>query len=292
MILVDMNQITIGTIMAESKGKPVLQEDLIRHMVINNIRNIRTKNHNMYGELVICYDNHRSWRKDSFVYYKQSRKEKRDTSDVNWKELFEILNKIKTEISENLPYKVLCVDNCEADDIIAVVCKENHHKDNILIVSSDGDFQQLQKYPNVNQYSPIHKKMLKCNNPEEYLFEHIIRGDSSDGVPNILSQDDIFTIDGKRQSSITAKKYEEYRKLWIDSGKYGFMDVCHISTDPFVLKNINRNITLIDFESIPENIQTKIKDAYENTVPAKRNKIMNYFVSKNMKNMIEHISEF
>lgn len=287
-----MNQITIGAIMAESKGNPVLNEDLIRHMVINNLRLFKNKHSKDYGNPVVCYDGMNSWRKSVFEYYKKSRKDQRQKSKVDWTELFRILNKIKTEIKENLPYKVMCLDNCESDDLIAVLTKNYHHKENIMIISSDGDFQQLQKYPNVQQYSPIHKKVITSNNPEEYLFEHILKGDSSDGIPNILSQDDIFCIDGKRQTSMTAKKYEEYRKLWIESSKHGFLDITHITTDPVVLKNINRNITLIDFDSIPENIQNTILDTYENTTAADKSKILPYFMKNGMKNMLEHASEF
>jgi hypothetical protein len=291
MILVDMNQITIGAIMAESKGKPSLNPDLIRHMVVNNLRTIRGKQHQNYGELVICYDSPYTWRKQLFKYYKESRKRDRKNSDFDWSELFKLLNEIKTELIENFPYKVVAVDRCEADDIIAVLSKEISKTEKVLIVSSDGDFQQLQKYPNIDQYSPILKKMLNCDDPHEYLFEHVVRGDSSDGVPNILSPDDIFVQENARQSPISKKKYENWLDIWKNSGTTN-REVCSITTDPEIVANINRNSTLIDFDYIPKDLQDSILNQYNTVQPAGRDKIMNYFMTKGMRNLIQHASEF
>lgn len=292
MILVDMNQITIGAIMAESKGKPVLNTDLIRHMVINNLRMLRTKFHEKYGELVICYDYPHSWRKDFFPNYKEARRRNRKNSDFDWSALFKLLNEIRDELKENFPYRVLSVANCEADDVIAVLAMEHCAKEPILIVSSDGDFQQLQKYPNIDQYSPLMKKIIKCDDSEIYLFEHVIRGDASDGVPNILSPDDVFIREGVRQSSISKKKYEEWLKTWNNSGMSFFRDICSISQDPQVVANINRNITLIAFDSIPKDIRGNIVKAFDDSQPAAREKIMNYFMNKGMRNLIQYASEF
>jgi hypothetical protein len=291
MILVDMNQITIGAIMAESKGKPSLNEDLIRHMIMNNLRTIRNKQYANYGELVICYDSPHSWRKKFYQYYKESRKRERKASDFDWSALFELLNKIQNELIENLPYKVIAVENCEADDIIAVLSKKFYKDEKILIISSDGDFQQLQKYSNIDQYSPTLKKIIKCDDPYEYLFEHIVRGDASDGVPNILSADDIFVQESNRQTPISKKKYENWLNLWHNSGSTN-RDIKSISTDSNVLSNINRNSVLIDFDCIPEEISERILKKFDNIQVASRDKIMNYFIAKGMRHLIQHLSEF
>lgn len=288
-----MNQITIGAIMAESKGNPDMNEDLIRHMVLNSLRMIKNKHSDEYGEIVICYDATSSWRKEVFKYYKQNRKEQRSKSTVDWGRLFEILNTIKSEITEHMPYKVISVENCESDDIIATLTKKYHTNEKILIVSSDGDFQQLQKYENVQQYSPIHKKLLKCENADEYLFEHIIKGDASDGIPNILSKDDIFLDKDHRQASVTSKRYQTFHKKWTDSSfVVSGRDIFTIADDAQTLSNIQRNVTLIDFNSIPKEIQETILNTYKSIIPQKRDKILNYFMLKNMKNMIQHVVEF
>jgi hypothetical protein len=291
MILVDMNQITIGNIMAESKGQPSLNPDLIRHMVINNLRTIRSKYHKEYGEMVICYDYPRSWRKNLFPQYKEARKRERKNSDFDWPGLFNLLNEIKQELTENFPYKVMQIEYCEADDVIAILARNNSHKEKILIVSSDGDFQQLQKYPNIDQYSPILKKLVKCEDPAEYLFEHVVRGDSSDGVPNILSPDDIFIQETGRQSPISKKKYENWLELWKNSGTTN-RNIKSISQDDNMLININRNSILIDFDNIPEQLCADVLNKYETMPTAGRDKIVNYFMTKGMRNLIQHASEF
>lgn len=291
MILVDMNQITIGAIMAESKGKPSLNVDLIRHMVMNNLRTIRNKQYANYGELVICYDSPHSWRKKFFPYYKEARKRERKASDFDWSALFDLLNEIHQELVENFPYKVVAVENCEADDIIAVLSKQFYKNEKILIVSSDGDFQQLQKYPNIDQYSPTLKKIIKCDDAHEYLFEHVVRGDSSDGVPNILSADDIFVQESARQTPISKKKYEAWRELWQNSGTVE-RNIKSISTDSEIVNNINRNSVLIDFDYIPEDISNRILEKYNSMQPVGRDRIMNYFMTKGMRHLIQHTSEF
>lgn len=291
MILVDMNQITIGNIMAESGGKPAINEDLIRHMIVNSLRTIRSKHHAEYGELVICYDYPGSWRKQAYSFYKENRKKQRKNSDFDWSALFDLLNRIRDELAENLPYKVLTVANCEADDVIAILAKENYVREKILIISSDGDFQQLQKYPNIDQYSPILKKMTRCDDPHEYLFEHVIRGDASDGIPNILSPDDIFIRESGRQSPISSKKYQAWLEIWKNSGTTN-RNICCIATESQILANINRNSTLIDFDNIPDDIKMSILNKYNSVQPATRDRLLTYFASKGMRNLIQHASEF
>ena len=291
MILVDMNQITIGAIMAESKGKPSLNPDLIRHMVINNLRMLRSKYYEKYGELVICYDYPFNWRKNQFSAYKEARRRDRKASDFDWSALFKLLNEIRDELVANFPYKVLNVTACEADDVIAVLARHYCKTESVLIVSSDGDFQQLQKYSNIDQYSPILKKFIRCDDPAEYLFEHVVRGDASDGVPNILSPDDIFLQETGRQSPISKKKYDAWLATWQDSGTTN-RDIKSIAQDDQMLARINRNSILIDFDNIPEQLNTEVLNQYNSMQPAGREKIVNYFMTKGMRNLIQHASEF
>ncbi len=288
MILVDMNQVTIGNIMAESRGEPIVNEDLIRHMVVNSIRSIKNRHGAQYGEIVICYDYHGSWRKKFFPPYKENRKKQRQASKVDWKALFDLLGTIRDELVASLPYKVICVPDAEADDIIATLAIDAAQREKVLIISSDGDFQQLQKYANIDQYSPIQKKFMKCDSAFTYLFEHIIRGDASDGVPNILSPDDIFLVDGKRQSSITEKKYN----AWFEKWKGSNYEFSVIAENADMLTRIIRNTTLIDFRCIPPSLTSEIMAKYTSIVPATRDKLMGYFAAKGMRNLIQHISEF
>jgi 5'-3' exonuclease len=279
MILVDLNQVLLAGLMAQianQKGK--LDEHLIRHMVLNIIRN-HVKNFKAeYGEVVLCCDNRKYWRKEYFPFYKANRKKNRDKSNLDWHMIFDILAKLKVELKENFPYKVIDVEGAEADDIIGTLVPRHAPHEKILILSSDGDFLQLQQNHNVKQYNPSQKKYVVSPNPIMDLKEKIIRGDKGDGIPNVLSSSDCFVRD-LRQTPITQKVLD---KLMRES---------YLEQEETIKSNFIRNSTLIDLSFIPENIKTKIINTYEETKPAK-GKLLNYFIEHKLKNLMEVIEEF
>ena len=206
MIIMDYNGIAIGNIMINKDN----DEDMIRHMILNTIRMYKVKFQKEYGDVVIACDGINNWRKEVFPQYKANRKKTRDTSDFDWNEAFRILNTVREELRENFPYKVIHVDGCEADDIIGTLVENtnefgNHEK--VMIISADKDFAQLQKFDNVAQFSPLTKKFVKEEHPRRFLLEHIIKGDTGDGVSNVLSNDDVF-VEGIRQTPVSKKKME------------------------------------------------------------------------------------
>ena len=279
MILIDLNQVLLAGLMAQianQKGK--LDEHLIRHMVLNIIRT-HVKNFKAeYGEVVLCCDNRKYWRKEFFPFYKANRKKNRDKSDLDWHLIFDMLSKFKAELKDNFPYKVLDVEGAEADDIIGTLVPRQSTNEKILILSSDGDFLQLQKYRNVKQYNPSQKKFVKSVDPILELKEKIIRGDKGDGIPNMFSPSDCFVRD-LRQKPITQKIIEKY--LSEDVEKYSETDK----------SNYSRNKTLIDLTEIPVDVKTRIINSYEETKPAK-GKLLNYFIEYKLKNLMEVIEEF
>jgi hypothetical protein len=281
MILVDLNQVLLAGLMAQianNKGK--LDEDLIRHMVLNIIRTHVKNFKNEYGEVVLCSDNRKYWRKEYFPFYKAGRKKTREKSDLDWHLIFDMLAKFKVELKENFPYKVLDVEGAEADDIIGTLVPLYAPHQKILILSSDGDFLQLQNYgDNVKQYNPSQKKYVKSPNPIMDLKEKIIRGDKVDGIPNMFSPSDCFVRD-LRQKPITKGVLEKYLKEDVNSWN---------ETDK---SNYLRNATLIDLTYIPTEIKQKIINTYEETKPATRNKLLNYFIEYKLKNLMEVIEEF
>lgn len=281
MIIVDLNQVMISTLMMQiGNHKNIkLEEDLVRHMVLNSLRAHKVKFSAEYGEMVIACDDKNYWRKQVYPYYKANRKKEREASELDWNTLFESLNRIRQELKDYFPYKVIQVDHAEADDIIAVLVKEYNHLGKLLILSGDKDFGQLQKYPNVTQYSPVLKKYISCTNPDLFLKEHILKGDSSDGVPNFLSEDNVFVM-GIRQSPVTSKKLA----VWILQEPDQF---CNEAT----LRNYKRNQRLIDLEFVPDEIKTQTLDQY-NTQNKDRSKLFNYFIQYKLKNLMEHINEF
>ena len=281
MILVDMNQVTISNLMIQMKDEP-LSEDLVRHMVLNSLRSYKTKFSKDFGELVLCYDDKHCWRKDYFPYYKQNRKKARSESSLDWNELFDILTKIQNELEENFPYKVLKINGAEADDIIAILSNKISSTPNlyeeILIISGDKDFIQLHQSDNVKQYSPTLKKFVVDKNPEQYKFEHIIRGDKGDGVPNVLSQDTVF-VEDLRQRPITKKKLTEWKENGIPEGE--------------IKRNYQRNKTLIDFDSIPNELGELIYNMWVDKITQNdKSKILPYFMKHRLKELTEKLGDF
>ena len=278
MIFVDFNQVCISNIMQDIKNNSDIEENLVRHMILSSLLMYKQKFGPEYGELVICCDSPKSWRKDVFPFYKANRKSYRENSDFDWKKIFLILNKIRDELRESFPYRVIEVDGAEADDIIGQFSL--NATEPVLILSSDKDFIQLQSNPNVKQYSIIQKKYLNGINPDTYLKEHIIKGDRGDGIPNILSDDDTF-VSEKRQNKLQKIKIES----WIQ------MDPQEFCNDR-MYRNYCRNEQLVSLHKTPSDIIDKIVDLYQNYKDNGRSKLFNYFVKHKLKNLMEHIQEF
>ena len=282
MIIFDFNQVAISNLMEQiGSSKTPVDESLVRHMILNTIRTYVKKFKESHGpEVIIACDNKKYWRRDIFPHYKAGRKKAREASGHDWTTIFDCLGKIKQELKDHSPYKVVDVDTCEADDIIAVLALKYSATQKIMILSSDKDFAQLQKYPNVEQYSPILKKYIKEPLPAAQLKQLIIRGDKGDGIPNILSADDCF-VTATRQKPITETKIIK----WMNQQPAEF---CNEE----MLRNYNRNEMLIDLSKIPDYLKQNILDTYGDTKVKTKQQFMNYLMSNRLKNLLEVIDEF
>ena len=285
MILLDLNQVMISNLMMQIGNSEKLDEHLIRHMVLNSIRMYRQKFKN-YGELIICCDDKNYWRKQLFPYYKSHRKEDREKSSLDWGKIFKILNKIREELKVYFPYKVLQIEHAEADDIIGTLTSRfgkyltSESSEKILILSGDKDFGQLQKYANVDQYSPVTKRWIKVNDPRRFLKEHIMRGDRGDGIPNFLSKDSAI-ISKERQKPLSSKKIDS----WVDLEPESF---CTEET----LRNYKRNEQLVDLDFVPMEIVKKINTLYDKYVLPEKKGLLNYFIKFRLKLLMESIGDF
>ena len=274
--LVDFSQIVIGSYMTASKYADV-DMDVLRPPVLNSLRIYRTKFIEEYGELILCCDDRKTWRKEMFPNYKASRKKSRQVSGIDWQNLYDCLNQLKDELRYWFPYKLIQIEKAEADDIIATLV--GLISERTLILSSDKDFVQLQGF-NVRQYSPMQKKYVD-GNAKWSLHEKIVRGDVGDGIPNIMSDDNVFVDEGRRQKPITAKKVDAWYDL--DPNMY---------CDSEMLRNYNRNKQLVDLDDIPESIRINISKQFETIKVGSRRRLLTYFVNHRLKNLTENLSEF
>jgi len=283
MIIVDYSGIALASIIINKTN----DEDMIRHMILNSLRMYHKRYKNEYGEMVLAVDAANNWRRSVFPQYKASRKKNRQESTFDWNEAFRLLNLVREEIAENFPYKVIRVDKCEADDVIGTIVASKStiqfNVEKIMIVSSDRDFLQLQRFPNVKQFSPLLKKELKENNARYYLFNHIIRGDKGDGVPNILSNDDTF-VEGFRQTPMSQKKVDGIIED-LEQGELLYAASWY--------RNYLRNERLIALSETPQELKNEIINTYEKQDPwSNKSKVLPYLIAKRCNNLIESVQEF
>mgnify|MGYP001257737630 FL=1 len=276
MILIDFTQTIIAGLMVQLKlNDGQLSEDKLRPMIINSIRNYQKRYARDYGEIVLCTDASNPWRREYYPQYKANRKKLRDEDDKDWGVIFNTLQVIKDELRDNFPYRYMYVEKCEADDIIAVLVK--HATEPVLIVSGDKDFQQLHSYDGVKQWSPNLNKFIDCVNPQLFLKEHILTGDKSDGIPNILSSDDCM-VEGIRQTPLRKPIKDKYLRISIEN-------------DDKYYRNYLRNQTLIDFDFIPPNVEDSILSEFEKTAPVK-GKVFDYLRTHRLNELLDNIGDF
>ena len=280
MILVDANQIAISHLMVRHKIENGINIDSVRRSIVRVLARIAKKFRNDYGEMVLCYDDKEYWRRQVFPFYKKNRKQERESSKYDWDEVFSVLNIIRDEIRNNFPYRVIQVQGAEADDVIASVVMENDKKnvpEPVLILSADKDFIQLHKYSLVKQYDPIRNNWIINRDPVQYLQEHIIRGDRSDGIPNILTCDDAI-VTGKPQKKMSKEKISSLASM--DPNEF---------TNFIRLRNWKRNAELIDFTKIPDTITDRIISYFSN-YEKKETINLEYFIQNNIQDLIEEFS--
>lgn len=196
------------------------------------------------------------------------------------------MNKIRQELKDFFPYKVIQIDRAEADDIIGTLVHERYGStfggEKVLILSGDKDFKQLQVYPNVSQYDPVKKKFLRETSPERYLKEHIIRGDKGDGVPNFLSDADSLVVK-KRMKSIFEVKLEK----WLKCDKPE--DFCENTQQ---LTRWYQNRDLVDLSRIPDSVKSEILNTFDSMKSKGRGMLFDYFINYNIKNLMDSIGDF
>ena len=282
MILVDFSGICLATILINKQN----DERMIRHMTLNSLRMYNKKFKENYGQMVLACDGANNWRRSYFPQYKANRRKGRDESTFDWNEAFRIMHKIKDELRENFPYKVIHLEGCEADDVIGTLVERTQDFGNfepVMIVSSDGDFKQLQRFDNVSQFSPMTKKYVEETHPRQNLKLKILQGDTGDGVPNVLSDDDTL-VEGRRQTPLSKKKKESILQD-LSEGELLYAASWY--------RNYCRNETLIDLTKTPQDLKNSIINNFEEQDPwHNKGKVFPYLVANRMNRLIESAQEF
>jgi hypothetical protein len=109
-----------------------------------------------------------------------------------------------------------------------------------------------------------------------------MRGDTGDGIPNVLSADDTF-ITEKNQTPLRQTRID----AWLENS-----DNLRESMDDEVYRNYQRNKKLIDLTDIPENIQETIINTFNEQGKTPNMKVLNYLIKKRCNHLIEVVEEF
>ena len=276
MILVDATQVYMRALFSLQKDFKEVPENKIRERILHILVGIRGEFTKKYGELLLIGDGQKVWRKDFFPHYKSSRKRKRKSSDVDWNLYFQYFNSIHNEIEAVFPYICIRHQMAEGDDIIGILARHLAPQ-KTMIISSDHDFIQLQVLPGIKQYDAGRRKYVTSDDPVRHLLEKVFKGDAGDGVPNVLSPDDVFLQEGIRQRPVTQKKIAD----WIENGLPSELQA-----------NYDRNQMLVDLSETPEEITEDVIEKFKAGPSGNRENILPYLLEHKLKSLLEFVNNF
>jgi hypothetical protein len=241
-----------------------IQWGLWMYNVFNSIYTTLWKFKNV-NEVVLAVDDSNSWRKAVYSRYKESRKNKKKDSKIDWKELYAMMHKLASEFKHHMPFKVLKVKSSEADDIIGVLCK--YFKNPCVVIARDEDyFQCFARKKNMRIYDPISQVLYSPDDfPDikDFLMKLVFCGQKKDDIPNILTPNDwglTKSTEGKRRpgfGDVAFSKIKDDLKGFI---KKGYTNKLYGSVD--LSSNLKRNRLLMDFDKIPNTIVDRILACY------------------------------
>ncbi|ADG60140.1 rnh RNaseH ribonuclease [Acinetobacter phage Acj9] len=339
-VLIDLSQIALATAAVTMEPGEKFTIPLVRQMILATLRKNALKfKAEGYTKVVVAIDNARYgyWRRQVEDYYKRNRaiarEEAEEANQFDWEGYFEGLGVVIQELKDYMPYTVIDVRHCEADDVIAVLSQYMSSIGwKVRIISSDGDFTQLHKLKNVDQYSPMQKKFVKVKtgSPEEDCLTKVMKGDRKDCVASIKVRGDFWLnynvgVERTPQTSpkfvteLVGKSDEEIYQMFYDEI---FKKLSHKKAGPdhaakflslqgkefepgdfdpnltskliaeLWMDRFRRNRVLIDFDHIREDIREAILEEYRTFTPAPRGKMYSYFVKSKLTKLIPHINNF
>jgi 5'-3' exonuclease len=200
----------------------------------------------------LVFDTKNSWRYGIYSEYKSARKKQQSKNSLDKDGFMIALNSLISEIREYFPsIRVITGDECEGDDIIAVLTKYTFNKrhQEVVIVSGDTDLNQLTAQSNVKQYDPKSNSFFNVLNPKKELEIKVLSGDSSDSIPPIKR-----LVGPKKAMKIL--NHEDGLESFIAEQE------SQIEKD-LINSNYERNKKLIDLDFIPLYIRERILSEYE-----------------------------
>lgn len=240
-------------------------ENNVRSDVIEKIHKYSKENGAKFEDAILAFEGG-SWRKKIYPYYKANRKVKKEENH----DLIEFSNKFVKELKEVFPFMFLQQRWCEGDDIISIVARYKHVDDTLVIISRDHDFLQLIGN-RVYLYNPFKKEYVtkervyehsskkdifvewNLRTPEDAAMMrrfHVLRGDAGDGIPNIISDDDVFVNPTKKQRPFGPKRILD--KFFTNDEEKNKLEMKKIFQEHD--KNCKRNQKLIDLRSTPKQL--------------------------------------
>lgn len=295
--LLDFSQIIMAAAFqefGENAKFPKVTTPMLRHLVLNSMKkNIKDFKKQGYQNMIVCVDNSKSgyWRRDYSDYYKRNRSKDREDSMFDWEGLFNAMHIIIDELETNMPYTIMNKDKIEADDHIAVLTEFLTSKGHpVVIVSSDGDFTQLHKYPNVKQWSPMQKKWVKTKSGDSLLdcVTKVVKGDKKDNVASIKVRGDFWLtkIQGERTPSTTEKELLAIAENYYDLDKIESM------LTEAQYKRFLENRILIDMDFIDADIKASILERYNNYKVPPKSRVYPYFVKSGLSKLTQVVADF
>lgn len=258
------------------------------HLILNSMNKEYAK---WGGTHTVFYLEGRSWRKDVYPLYKANRATSFAQQTAKEQEDHKILigafNDFTNYLVEKTNVTVLKNPKAEADDMIAVFI-ESHPDDQHILISSDSDFFQLLRFPNVMLYDPVKDIQIRQDgifdddgnrleftitsigkikvgkkNPtficedkwyEYALFLKCIRGDGTD---NIFSAYPGVREKGTKNSVGIREAYQDSAKgyAWNNFMQQKWID--HNQEERIVKEQYAINRMLIDLKEIPDYVKTQ-----------------------------------
>lgn len=335
MLLLDFSNLAKAAITANLYNIPVTESpegmSMVRHVALSSIMNYRKK-FSKYGEPLIIADSATGyWRKDIFPEYKGTRDKNQEDSIIDWKFVSAVTKIVLKELKDNFPWAVIQVDKAEADDIIGIL--SGRASEPTMIVSGDQDSIQSHKNPWVKQWSPIqayHKNGqgdITAENTTvalQSLITKIVKGDSGDGIPNVLSAS-VCLMEGIKQTSVMQNVLDRYIECPSTSMLEGIsetlIDECTVELEELEVlqeakatkgrgekidgikkkidiytKSIERiklNRELIDFDYIrPDIIEAVNLGILNQEIIGSPKKAMDYMIAKKLNQLLNRLDEF